>query len=233
MTIHATFASLAIGLPLLALAGFTSDVQQSVGGADAEYIARAMTAAPPNVAHDATIVRMADGTVQTLKVGANQFTCMVANTGPMCMAPIATAWVLAWQTHAPPPDKLGFIYALNGDTGASNTDPWATKPAPDNHWVETGPYVMMVGLPVKKMSFPRAPDPDSTYPYVRWSGTPYEHVVIPLNPANRKLAAVLRDVAGVLTEAASNVSDPSLIQVIGEMRADAKVLLGNLSKMAP
>jgi len=41
---------------------------------------------------------------------------------------------------------------LNGDAGMSNTDPLATKPAPGNHWVKTGPHVMMVGLAVKKMT---------------------------------------------------------------------------------
>jgi hypothetical protein len=48
----------------------------------------------------------------------------------MCAAPIAMDWVHAWQTHSRPPDKLVFIYMLAGDTGVSNTDPWATKPAP-------------------------------------------------------------------------------------------------------
>jgi len=31
----------------------------------------------------------------------------------------------------------GFIYMLNGDNGGSNTDPWATKSEPSNHWVKT------------------------------------------------------------------------------------------------
>jgi hypothetical protein len=140
-----------------------------------------MTAAPPEVAHDATIVRMISGSVQTLKKGDNEYTCMVGNAGPMCMGPIAMEWVQAWQNHTLPPNQLGFIYMLNGDTGRSDTDPWATKPAPGNHWVRTGPHVMMVGLPVKRMTFPRTPDPDPTKPYVVWSGTLYEHVVLPLS----------------------------------------------------
>jgi hypothetical protein len=230
MTIRDKLARLAIGLPLLALAGFTPDVQQPVGGVDAEYVARAMTAAPLSIARDAAIIRIANGAVQPLRIGTNEFTCMVASTGPMCMAPLAKAWVLAWQTHTAPPNKLGFIYALNGDTGISNTDPWATKPAPGNHWVETGSYIMMVGLPVKRMGFPRAPDPDPTMPYVRWSDTPYEHVVIPLNAANPKLAAELRDAARALDEAANNVSD---LQTSREMRADAELLLANLPEIAP
>jgi hypothetical protein len=180
MPVRDKLAALAIGLPLLALAS-VGDAQQAPGGADAEYTARAMTAAPPDIAHDAAIVRMVNGTVQTLKKGTNEFTCMVAKAGAMCMAPIAMEWAHAWETHTPPPDKLGFIYMLNGDMGMSNTDPWATKQAPGNHWVKTGPHVMIVGLDVKKMTgFPRTTDPDPTKPYVMWSGTPYEHVMLPV-----------------------------------------------------
>ena len=177
------FASLAISLPLLALAG-VANAQQQGADTDAEYMARAMTAAPPEIVQDATIVRTVNGAMQTLKKGTNEFTCMVAITGPMCMAPIAMDWIHAWQTHTHPPDKLGFIYMLNGDTGMSNTDPWATTQKPGNHWVKTGPHVMVVGSGVKKMAgFPRRPDPDPTKPYVMWPGTPYEHLMLPVNPA--------------------------------------------------
>jgi hypothetical protein len=104
----------------------------------------------------------------------------------MCAAPIAMDWVHAWLTHSRPPDKPGFIYMLAGDTGVSNTDPWATKAAPGNHWIKTGSHVMIVGLAVKKMTgFPRTPDPDPTKPYVMWPGTPYEHVMLPLNRDTR------------------------------------------------
>jgi hypothetical protein len=180
MPVHDKLAALAIGLPLLAVAG-VGDAQQTVGGANAEYIARAMTAAPPEIAYNATIVRTMNGVIQALKKGTNEFTCMVANTGPMCMAPIAMAWAHAWQTRSPPPDQLGFVYMLNGDTGMSNTDPWATERTAANHWVRTGPHIMMVGSPVKEMTgFPRTLDPDPEKPYVMWSGTPYEHVMIPM-----------------------------------------------------
>ena len=186
MPVRAKFASLAIGLPLLALASAATS-QLLTGGADSEYVARAMTAAPPDIAQDATIVRMVNGAMQTVKKGTNEFTRMVANTGPMCMARIAMEWAHAWQTHTPPPDKLGFIYMLNGDTGMSNIDPWATKPTPGNHWVKTDAHIMMVGSAVRMMTgFPRTPDPDPTKPYVMWSGTPYEHVMIPMKTVNSR-----------------------------------------------
>ncbi len=231
MTVRDKLASLAIGLPLLALAGIVADAQQPTRRVDAEYIAMAMTAAPADVAQGAAIVRMGSA-AQTLKKGTNEYTCMVVNAGAMCMSPIATEWAHAWQTHTPPPNELGFIYMLSGDQGMSNTDPWATKRTPYNHWVKTGPNVMMVGLPVKKMQFPRTPDPDPTKPYVMWSGTPYEHVMIPLNRANGKLTEELRDAARVVIEAASNISDPSLIQAKRDMRADAEVLLAHIPAVA-
>ena len=44
----------------------------------------------------------------------------------------------AYQTDGPATNKTGFIYMLAGDTGASNTDPWAKSKTGDNHWIETG-----------------------------------------------------------------------------------------------
>jgi hypothetical protein len=173
-------ASLAIALPLLALAG-VAYAQQPAGGTDAEYTARVMTAAPPQIVQDATIVRMVNGALQTLKKGTSEFTCMENNGTPMCMDSNAMEWAHAWQTHAPAPDKVGFIYMLNGDTGASNTDPWAAKSEPGNHWVKTGAHVMIVGPAAKTMAgYPRTPDPDPTKPYVMWPGSPYEHLMLPV-----------------------------------------------------
>lgn len=170
-----------IGLPLLLALASTAAPQQPTGNDYAKYTATAITAAPPDVTHDATIVRMTSGVMQTLKKGSNEYTCMIVSAGPMCMAPTGMGWMVAWQTHAPPPDALGFIYMLNGDTGMSNTDPWAIKRTAGNHWLKTGPHIMMVGTTVKKMTgFPRMLDPDPTKPYVSWPGTPYEHVVIPM-----------------------------------------------------
>ena len=85
------------------------------------------------------------------------------------------------KTHAPPPDKSGFIYMLNGDTGACNTDPWATKFEPGNHWVQTGAHVMIVGPAARTMAdYPRTADPDPTKPYVMWPGSPYQHLMLPV-----------------------------------------------------
>jgi hypothetical protein len=169
-----------VALPLF-LGGNSTEAQQAAPASDADYIKMVMTAAPEQLVRDATIVRMQSGSMQTLKQGTNEFTCMVANEVPMCADPAAMEWAHAWQTHSPPPDKVGFMYMLNGDNGGSNTDPWATKPEPGNHWIKTGAHVMIVGPPAKTMTgYPRTADPDPTKPYVMWPGTPYEHLMLPV-----------------------------------------------------
>ena len=100
---------------------------------------------------------------------------------PMCGDQAAMEWANAWQTKAPPPDKVGFMYMLAGDTGASNTDPYATKPEPGNHWIKTGSHVMIVGPSVKSMpNYPRTADANPKVPYVMWPGSPYEHLMLPV-----------------------------------------------------
>lgn len=157
--------------------------QQSgtAANSDQDYMKRVTTAAPPQIVADATVVRTQEGTMKTLKQGTNQWTCMEANGVPMCMDPNAMEWAHAWQSHAAAPDKTGFIYMLAGDTGASNTDPYSTTKTADNHWIQTGSHVMIVGVAAKNMvGYPKTPDPDATKPYVMWPGTPYEHLMIPV-----------------------------------------------------
>jgi hypothetical protein len=148
---------------------------------DADYIKRVTTAAPPQVVEQATVVRMNGTSMQTLRKGTNEWTCMEANGVPMCMDPNAMEWAHAWQSHGSATDKTGFIYMLAGDTGASNTDPYATEKTADNHWIATGSHVMIVGVAAKDMKgYPRTAGADPTKPYVMWPGTPYEHLMIPV-----------------------------------------------------
>lgn len=155
---------------------------------DAKMIKSAMSAAPAKVAKNATIVAMeADGKMRTLREGSNTFTCMADNPAtpgpdPMCMDKNAMEWVHAWIAHqAPPAGKVGFMYMLSGGTDASNTDPYATKPGPGNHWVKTGPHIMIVGGDASFYeAYPKSADPDTSSPYVMWSGTPYQHLMAPV-----------------------------------------------------
>lgn len=153
---------------------------------EAAIIASAERAAPAAVAKNATIVTMAaDGTMKIVRNGTGAFTCMPDNPttpgpDPMCFDKNAADWVMAWAKHQPPPQKVGFIYMLEGGTDASNTDPFAAKPTKSNNWVKTGPHIMIVGDPDLLKAYPASPEPDTSQPYVMWAGTPYAHLMAPV-----------------------------------------------------
>jgi hypothetical protein len=166
----------------------TPDPPAQATPSDAQLVASAEQAAPPQVASAATIVvPQADGTMRTVRPGRNQFTCMADNPttpgpDPMCMDRSAMQWAGAWMGHKPPPaGNVGLMYMLAGGTDASNTDPYATAPSSGNHWVETGPHVMVVGADAAFYDqYPKTADPQTGAPYVMWAGTPYEHLMVPI-----------------------------------------------------
>lgn len=158
------------------------------GPSDADLIASAMHAGPAAVAKDATIAAMdASGAMRTLRKGTNGFTCMPDNPetpGPdsMCMDGPSMEWISAYLGHKPPPSgKVGFMYMLAGGTDASNTDPYAKNPEAGNHWIKTGPHIMVVGGDAAFYdAYPKKADPDTSQPYVMWAGTPYQHLMAPV-----------------------------------------------------
>ncbi|HXO91043.1 MAG TPA: hypothetical protein VN849_09690 [Stellaceae bacterium] len=155
---------------------------------DEELIKLAISAAPEAVTKDATVIMVgSDGKTRTLRQGGGQWTCMpghadAANPDPMCGDLNAMEWAAAWMGHkAPPPNKVGFMYMLRGDGGASNTDPYSTKEEPGNNWIKTGAHVMIVGSGAKMLDgYPRDAKADPTKPYVMWPGTAYEHLMLPV-----------------------------------------------------
>ena len=158
----------------------------------AELIASAESAAPPSVGKNATIVNMgSDGKMETLRKGTNGWTCMPDNPttpgpDPMCLDKASMDWAHAWMNHeTPPAGKVGFMYMLAGGTDASNTDPFAQKPTASNHWIKTGPHVMVVGADSSFYdAYPKNADPDTSQPYVMWAGTPYQHLMAPVGPGH-------------------------------------------------
>ncbi|HZZ00096.1 MAG TPA: hypothetical protein VFE36_11025 [Candidatus Baltobacteraceae bacterium] len=160
-----------------------TQAQMTGTNADAAYIAKVTQAAPPAIVKGATIVEMRkDGTMRTVQSGNNGFTCMFVPPGdPMCADTNAMQWLHAYVTHTAPPASVGFVYMLAGDTGASNTDPYATGQTANNHWIKTGSHVMIVGPSAKTMAYPTTADADPTKPYVMWADTPYAHAMIPIS----------------------------------------------------
>jgi len=151
-------------------------------------IESAISAAPRAVGTTATIVAFdPDGSMKTLRQGTNGFTCMPDNPvtpgpDPMCMDANAMRWAMAWINHeAPPEETPGFMYMLAGGTDASNTDPFAKEPAQGDDWIHTGPHVMVVGSLKALEGYPADPRPDTSLPYVMWAGTPYAHLMIPVD----------------------------------------------------
>jgi hypothetical protein len=173
---------LAITCATVSLGGLAHAQKMTEPVSNDDYMKRVMQAAPPQIVSDATVVRMQNDKMATLKKGTNEWTCMFQNGVPMCLDPGAMEWAHAWQTHGPATDKTGFIYMLAGDTGASNTDPWAAAKTADNHWIATGSHVMIVGAAAKTMAagYQKTADPDPTKPYVMWSDSPYGHLMIPV-----------------------------------------------------
>ena len=145
-----------------------------------EYIAKVKTAAPAPVVNNATITMpQADGSSKTLQTGSNGYTCFISDDGvPECDDQNATEWRKALGAKQAPPNKIGFIFMLAGDAGTSNHD--SSQRSTHQHWVQTGPHVMIVGSPEALAGYPATANPDTSKPYVMWPGTPYAHLMIPI-----------------------------------------------------
>ncbi len=176
---------LACGVIASAAPAVKSDTRALIGDA--------LSAAPPAIARTATVM---DWDHSVLKKGSGGYTChptapdLGARGGrePMCLDKVWMAWADAWSNKKPfKAEKVGIAYMLAGDTGASNTDPYATSATADNQWVVEGPHVMViVPDPAQLEGIPT--DPNSGGAYVMWKGTPYVHVMVPLaeRPASKR-----------------------------------------------
>ncbi|MGB8965634.1 MAG: hypothetical protein WCB99_08335 [Candidatus Cybelea sp.] len=175
------FLTAALGVALIAAPAAIS-AQDTSSMSNSDYISKVMGAAPEPVVRGATIITMEkNGSPRNIQTGGNGFTCMLLDPNtPMCADKNAMDWMHALITHTTPPNTVGFIYMLAGDNGTSNTDPFATAPNSSNHWVTTGPHVMIVGPATKDMGYPMTPDPDPSKPFVMWPETPYAHLMIPV-----------------------------------------------------
>lgn len=150
---------------------------------DGDLIADALRAAPRSVTDGATVVDLQQN---VLREGSNGWTCLpddpdVPGDSPMCVDEPWLSFLGAYLSGAERPEvsRVGISYMLRGDFPVSNTDPFATEPAPDNEWIEdSGPHVMLlVPDPSQLEGLPTSPGEG---PWVMWSDTPYAHVMIPV-----------------------------------------------------
>jgi hypothetical protein len=165
---------------------------KSGGPSDAATIAKAVSAAPPEVGKNATVMGVgSDGQMKQLRAGTNGWMCMVDPAGnAMCLDKEWQAWGDAWMNKKDPPQPkaVGVAYMLRGDNGASNTDPYATKPMPDNQWVVSGPHIMV--LPTDRSQLDAFPtDPNTGGPWVMWKDTKYAHIMVPTAAMPKTAAA--------------------------------------------
>jgi hypothetical protein len=151
-------------------------------------IKNAMSAAPASIAKAATIMDYpakegAEPTV--LRKGTNEWTCFPDDPStpandPMCLDKMSMAWAQAWMTKQEPKlTAAGIGYMLQGGGSASNTDPFAKKPAAGEKWMKEPPHVMIFS-PGKLDPKVYTTDPHSGGPWIMWAGTPYEHLMVPV-----------------------------------------------------
>ncbi|MBI2468645.1 MAG: hypothetical protein HYV62_12670 [Candidatus Rokubacteria bacterium] len=151
-------------------------------------IRNAMSAAPRSLAQNATVLdwpAKPGDQPAVLRKGTNDWTCFPDDPGtpandPQCFDKLSMEWIQAYLAKKEP--KLaapGLGYMLRGGGSASNTDPFATKPAAGEKWMKEAPHVMV--FPTGKLD-PNAygTDPHSGKPWIMWAGTPYEHLMIPV-----------------------------------------------------
>src|SRR5689334_2774177 len=116
---------------------------------DEDLIKNAISAAPADVGKNATVMNW---DMKVLQKGSNEFTCFPDDTttptnDPICVDPNGLEWLQALIEKKPePPKKVGFGYMLQGESSASNVDPFA-KPPTDmkdlSKWHQAGPHIMI------------------------------------------------------------------------------------------
>jgi len=93
---------------------------------------------------------------------------------------VPPCWVEALSARTEPEvESVGFGYMLQGGSTPSNTDPFANAPADGEPWLEEPPHVMMV-VPDPAALEALPTDPDNGGPWIMWQGTPYAHVMMPV-----------------------------------------------------
>jgi hypothetical protein len=151
-------------------------------------IQNAMSAAPPPVSRGATILDWParEGDPPTiLRKGTNEWTCFpddpsTPGNDPMCLDKTWREWVEAWMTKKDfKPTLPGIGYMLQGGSTASNSDPFATKPAPGEKWMKEQPHIMVI-VPGRLDPKAHSSDPHGGSPWIMWGGTPYEHLMVPV-----------------------------------------------------
>ena len=174
---------------VLLLAVSVTNVYGQESSSKASKIKNAMSAAPPSISAEATVLDWPSeegADMAVLREGSNGWTCMPDMPGKagtaMCLDDQWMEWADAWMNKRDPNiTAVGFGYMLQDPQGGeSNVDPYATGPTPDNEWIADGvPHLMLV-LPDEKALADLPTDPNNGGPWVMWKDTPYVHIMAPM-----------------------------------------------------
>jgi len=150
--------------------------------ADQAEIDSATSAGPESLTKNATIMRW-NGDV--LREGTNGWTCLPdvpdnGGTDPWC---VDASWhnLLDAVTNGTMPtyDKVGIAYMLSGDAPVSNITPSGKQE--DGDWVEGLKAHLMILVPDHTMFDNISADPENGGPWIMWPGTPYAHIMVPID----------------------------------------------------
>lgn len=159
----------------------------------ADRIANAMSAGPLEITQDATILDWptepgADWTV--LRKGANGWTCFpddntlataTLTNDPMCLDEMWMEWLnAAMAGREPQITQPGIAYMFQGGSVAHNDDPSVTSPPAGSEWQIDPPHIMLLVPEPLDEAWSR--DHTNGGPYIMFGGTPYEHLMIPVDP---------------------------------------------------
>ena len=148
-------------------------------------IARALSAAPANIARSAKVVdRNESGEETVLREGSNEFTCFPGHVGvigdpPFCANAPALQWEKDMADHKSKPTNTepGIEYMLAGATDWSASDPHATSGTPIKeppHWMILWPFdSATTGLSTTLRN---------TGTWIMYAGTPWAHLMINQRP---------------------------------------------------
>jgi|SRR5271170_3865202 len=169
-------------LALLILCGLAAQAQAPEPGEITQAkIARALSAAPADVARSAQVVdKDAQGKIIVLREGTNGFTCVPGNPNvigdpPTCRDAASMRWAADFKARKPKPTNTvpGITYMLAGATQHSDSDPFdTTSPAMHvgPHWMIMWPFdPKATGLPISHKD---------KGAYIMWAGSPYAHLHI-------------------------------------------------------
>ena len=162
-------------------------------GNTAEWEINAYTsAAPAFIGKHATVIG-ASGKV--LREGTNGWRCEPFmpmpkdgfkhphETAAACSDKNAVAWANAYKSNNKPElEGDGWIWMIHGDLGVDNFKPYTDgqKDAGHKHFIESGAHMMMMPKDPSSLDG-QTTDYTTGAPYVMFKGTPYVHLMIPLD----------------------------------------------------